>query len=253
MSKDWEELSDSLALELKKEIAESYYREKAYLEERWNLIREDYEQVKKKYKRVFNNVWRVNFLLNKDGRLIETFENLTQVPVLHLCETSKKVFPSSFDIPEAELKKKIFNIFVSPFAFTSKRKFVKLFIEVYKRLKKVTEEYNKELEKVTNLYKTLEEETEEFYKRFDLSYILDFFQRLSETREEIGYIENKEKVRKELSEILRIEKPLSPYEMFIKINPLPEVDDIHENLVELARESFKLYPENATEILTYVS
>lgn len=253
MNKDWEELSESLALELKKEIAESYYREKAYLEERWNLIKEDYEQVKKKYRRVFNNVWRINFLLNKDGRLIEIFERLTQVPVLTLCETSKKVFPLSFNIPETELKKKIFNIFVSPFAFTSKRKFVKLFVEVYKRLKRVTEEYNKELEKITNLYKTMEEETEDFYKRFDLSYILDFFQRLSETREEIGYIENKEKVREELSKILKIEKPPPPYELFIKVNPLPEVEKIYDNLVELAKESFKLYPENATEILKYVS
>jgi len=39
MIKDWEEFSDSLAIELKKEIVENYYREKLYLEERWNLIK----------------------------------------------------------------------------------------------------------------------------------------------------------------------------------------------------------------------
>lgn len=253
MIKDWEEFSDSLAIELKREIVENYYREKLYLEERWNLIKEDYEEVKKKYKRIFNNVWRINFLLNKDVQLIQNFKKLTQISVTELCEISKEIFPNSFNLSEQELKRKIFSVFISPFAFTSKGKFIKLFIEVYKRLKKVAQEYEKELEKVTNLYKALEEETDEFYKKFDLSYILNFFQKLSKTGEEIGYIENKEKVREELIKLLQIKKPAHPNELFIKIESLPEVEEIHEDLTNLAKTSFELYPENAKEILKYVS
>ncbi|QER42285.1 hypothetical protein F1847_05840 [Thermodesulfobacterium sp. TA1] len=252
MIKNWDELSESLSIEIKKEIAETYFREKIFLEEKWNLFKEEIEQLKGLYKRVFNNSWRVFFLLNKDEDLVAEFEKITDFPLRETCKLSKEVFAKEFNLPEEVLKKKLFANVTSSFALTTKSKFVKLFFTVYKRFSKVLEDFILKLKKLKKAYQELEEETQNFYKRFDLSYILNFFHKLSGESLEIGSIEDKEKVWSSLTEALKIEKAPSLELLFKEFKPLPNFAEIYHKLSLLSKKSYELYPENAKTILSYV-
>jgi hypothetical protein len=252
MIKDWDEFSESLRIEIKKEIAENYFREKVYLEEKWNLFKEECDQLKKLYKRVFNNSWRIFFLLNKDEDLISAFEKATDFPLREVCILSKEIFSKEFTQPEETIKKKLFSNITSSFSLTTKSKFVKLFFTVYKRFSKVLKEYLLKLENLKKFYQELEEETQNFYKKFDLSYILSFFNRLSGEGLEIGAIEDKEKVWSSLSEALKIETPPPLDLIFKEFKPLPDLGKVYQQLSLFAKKAYELYPENAKDILRHV-
>ena len=133
MEKNWEELSESLASEIKREIVENYISEKLFLENEWKNYYTLLDNFRKNQKKVFNNTWRIYFILNKDDALIGNFEKLTSFPLKETCKQSIELYENIYGISEEELKQKLFDNIVSPFGFTSKGKFVKLFYNIYKR------------------------------------------------------------------------------------------------------------------------
>ncbi|MCD6548909.1 MAG: hypothetical protein J7K10_05515, partial [Thermodesulfobacterium sp.] len=215
MEKNWEEFLENLALEIKKEIIENYLSEKLFLEEEWENYQNFLENLKKFQKKVFNNSWRIYFLLNKDTNLIEEFEEITSFPLKDTCKKSIEIYKNTYGISEKELKKRLFSNIFSPFGFTSKGKFVKLFYNIYKRFYNVLLNYLKEYKKAEKRYNTLKEETEKSHRAFNLSYILDFFKKL-EISEEMGEIENREKVIEDLVEKLKIPIPKALESNFTK-------------------------------------
>jgi hypothetical protein len=253
MEKDWEDFLEGLTSEIKREIVENYFSEKLYLEEEWKTYESLLENLKKIQKRIFNNAWRIYFILDKDENLIKEFENLTSFPLKMSCEKSLEFYENTYKLPEKELKKKLFSIIFSPFGFTFKGKFVKLFYNIYKRLYKILNNFLKEYQTVEKTYNILKEETEKFHKSFDLSYILGFFERLEIPEAEIGGIENKEKIIKDLVEKLKIPipEPLNLY--FLNYPPLPLPSKVSSKLSQLAKISFEKNPENAKEILSFLA
>lgn len=105
MEKNWEEFSESLALEIKREIIENYLSEKLYLEEEWGNYQTLLENLKKSQKRIFNNTWRIYFILNKDESLIKEFENITSFPLKESYKKSLQLYKEIYEISEEELKK----------------------------------------------------------------------------------------------------------------------------------------------------
>jgi len=57
MEKNWEELSESLASEIKREIIENYLSEKLFLENEWKNYYTLLNNFRKNQKKVFNNTW----------------------------------------------------------------------------------------------------------------------------------------------------------------------------------------------------
>ncbi|PMP67667.1 MAG: hypothetical protein C0190_02785 [Thermodesulfobacterium geofontis] len=253
MEKNWEEFSEKLASEIKREIIENYLSEKFYLEEEWKNYQGFLENLQKIQKRIFNNAWRIYFILDKDENLIKEFENLTSFPLKISCEKSLELYKDIYGTSEEELKKRLFSNIFSPFGFTSKGKFVKLFYNIYKRLYNFLNNYLKEYRKVEKTYNLLKDETEKFHKSFDLSYILGFFERLEISEAEIGGIENKEKIIKDLVEKLKIPIPEPLESIFIKYSPLPLPTKVSSKLSHLARISFEKNPENAKKILSLLA
>jgi len=249
MEKNWEELSESLASEIKREIVENYLSEKLFLENEWENYYTLLDNFRKNQKKVFNNTWRIYFILNKDDALIGNFEKLTSFSLKETCKQSVELYENIYGISEEELKQKLFDNIVSPFGFTSKGKFVKLFYNIYKRFYNVLNNYLKEYQKLEKYYKLLKDETKKFHKAFDLSYILSFFEKLKISEAEIGGIENKGKIIEELVEKLKIPIPEPLESIFIKYSPVPIPFKIYSKLSHLAKLSYKKNPENAKKIL----
>lgn len=249
MKKNWEEFSKNLALEIKKEIVGNYLSEKLYLEEEWKNYQNFLEDLKKHQKRIFNNAWRIYFLLDKDTELIEEFENVTSFPLKDTCKKSIEIFKETYKVSEEELKKRLFSVIFSPFGFTSKRKFVKLFYSLYKRLYSILLNYLEGYKKAKERYNLLKKETERFHKVFDLSYILDFFKRFEFSEEQIGGIENRGKIIEELMRKLKIPIPPILESEFIEYVSITPPIQIASKLSRLAQLSFKKNPKNAEEIL----
>ncbi len=253
MYKNWEDIYESLALELKKEIAENYFSEKVYLEEEWNSFKELLEELRTKQKKIFNNAWKIYFML-QDYDLVEEFEKITNFPLKEVISQSKILYEKIYNIPEENLKKKLFANEISPFALTTKGKFIKIFFNIYKRFFKVLQEYLKNYQKIEKLYNILKEETENFHKKFDMSYILSFFNKLnlSELECELGTLEDKEKIWKEISERLKIKIPEEFEKDFKKYNNIPEFSKVYSKLSKLIKKAFERNPEKAKEILKLV-
>ncbi len=251
MEKNWEEISENLALEVKREIIENYLSEKLFLEEKWKDYEDLLDTLRDAQKEVFDNSWRIYLLLNKEEVLVKDFENCTSFPLLESCERSLKSNKDVYDVSEKELRKKLFNNIVSPFAFTLKGKFAKLICNVYKFLERsLNNKYIKKYKKVEKAYTLLKEETDKFHKAFDLSYILNFFEKLEMPKEEIGAIEDREKVIEELVEKLKIPIPEPPECIFINYSPIPPLSKVSSKLSKLAKISFEKNPKNAKEILS---
>ncbi len=249
MEKNWEEISENLALEVKREIIENYLSEKLFLEEKWKDYEDLLDTLRDAQKEVFDNSWRIYLLLNKEEVLVKDFENCTSFPLLESCEKSLELNKDVYDISEEELREKLFSNIVSPFALTLKGKFVKLFCNIYKFLVSILNNYLKEYKKVGKAYTILKEETDKFHKAFDLSYILNFFEKLEMPKEEIGAIEDREKVIEELVEKLKIPIPEPPEHAFINYSPIPPLSKVSSKLSKLAKTSFEKNPENAKKIL----
>ncbi len=253
MEKDWEELSHILASEIKREIAENYFSEKLYLEDEWENYYILLEELKKELKKIFNNAWRIYFILNGNPDLIEKFEKISNFPLTDIIKDSQILYPKFYQISQQELKEKLLSRLISPFGFTSKGKFVKLLYNVYKSLFKVINNYLKLYKNMEEYYGILNKETESFHKKFDLSYILSFFKKFeNQKEEEMGEIIDKQKVIEELTETLKIKVPDPLEKTFKKYNSIREPSQIYSEISALAQISFKHNPENAKNLLKYL-
>ncbi|NPA39601.1 MAG: hypothetical protein GXO57_04065 [Thermodesulfobacteria bacterium] len=221
MSSKWEELSENLALELKKEIAENYFAEKVLIEEEWQEFLSLLEEFKKLQVEVFSYAWGIKILLGNDSDLISSFEKVTNFSLTQVCKLSKNLFPDVFKKSETELISEIFKKIILPFSFFKLERFVKLLLHLYEKLFKSLKEYEKEQKKAKKFFEILKEKTDDFNKKYDISFILNFFDRL-EGKEELISPKEKEKALEELSKELKVKVPaevLRYLKSFSKVNP----------------------------------
>lgn len=244
--REWEELSEGLSQEIKKELAQAYFANKVALEKAWeDFLKELNKELTKKEENLILNTCRFVFML-KDEDLINEFETITRFP-LKLCY-SPEILESS------NLKRKIFSEIKSvPFGLTSKSRFVKLFLKIYENLYKAYQVYINTLRDLEKKYQVLKEETEKFYKRYDVSSILGFFERLEEGTQELTVPEAKDELYKSLSEKLKIKISKPPSELFEIYNPPVEPSKIRYSLSQLAKKAFEHHQNDAKELLKLVS
>ncbi|MCX8041160.1 MAG: hypothetical protein N3A56_01545 [Thermodesulfobacteriaceae bacterium] len=245
MSKDWENLAESLSVEIKREIAENYFNEKNYLEEEWEHYQKDlFKKLQKQEERVILNGCRMLILLG-EKELWDEFEKITGF--------SLKNFYDSQILKSYGIKKSLFKKLKAPFGFSSKNKFVKLFINIYRDLETAIRDFLKELNEIKKYYERLKGETQAFYQRFDLSAILGFFRRLEGGSFNIGPIEPMEKTYETLAETLKIKIPPSPEEMVEKVKPIPPFSEVSSEIIRLAKKAFEKHQKEAREIIELVS
>jgi len=239
--KDWQDIAESLSSEVKREVAEHYFLEKKFLEESWEAYQKELKEMDKLEEKLLKNICRLVIML-KDDELIDDFREITGLD-LKECRI-EEIFTSE------NIKKRLFKELGAPFAFTSKNRFVKLFLKIYKDLQNSVKAYNDKLKDFQNYYQELAKETEAFHKRFDLSAIFNFFSKLSASETaDIGETEDKGKIYEELSSKLSVKKPSYPtliYRVYKEPKPLSEISG---ELISLAKTAFSRHKKESKEIL----
>ncbi len=245
MSKHWDDFLKELETEIKSELARNYYSEKLLMEETWEVFKEDLKDLEKKYEEVVKAGLKIWFLLGSD-EIRNEFEKLTGFPLKELFVRAKEIFQKNKNWDEKKIQKELFQSETLPFAFTRKGKFNKFFAKVYQELKDATEAYVEEFEKFKKYYRALEKETEKFHRKFDISAILGFFEKLEDSPEWEGT--NIEEARRELAEKLKVTPPPSVEESFHKLSSLPDYKEVSSQLKKLIEKLFKEKPEITCEL-----
>ncbi len=238
----WEDIAEALSSEVKKEIAEKYFSEKRFLEESWDgYNKEIKEELDKLEERLLKNVCRLVMML-RDDDLIEEFKKITGFD-LKGCYFQQL-------LESEHIKKRLFKKLGAPFAFTTKNRFVKLFLEIYKDLQNSAKAYNEKLKAFQEYYQELVKETEAFHKRFDISAIFSFFSKLSSGEQpDIGGAEDKGQIYEELSSKLRIKKPPPPTAMYPEYGEPKPLREISGELISLAKTAFNRHKLEGKELL----
>ncbi len=251
MSDKWEELSEALTNEIKREIAQNYFSEKLLIEEEWQEFENELGRLVKLQRELFDLSWGVKLLL-QEKELIQRFERITGFPVEEVCNFSKKVLPKRYETSQKELVKEVFKQLFSPFCITKKGKAGKLLIALYRRLYQVVQKYHEERKKMQKFYEILKDKTDEFHKKYDLSYILSFFHKLESHPEEVMTPEEKEKIWEELNKKLRVAIPEAVEKRFKEFKNLKTPSEVYLSLFFLGRKAAKANPEILEEILRVV-
>ena len=148
------------------------------------------------------------------------------------------------------IKKILFKKLRAPLAFTTKNRFVKLFLEIYKDLQESAKAYNEKLKAFQKYYEQLVKDTDVFYKRFDISAILSFFSKLSRGEQpEIGETEDKGQIYEELSSKLKIKKAPPPKAIYTEYGEPRPLRDISGELIRLAKTAFDRHKKEGRELL----
>jgi len=243
--KGWEDIAETLSSEVKREIAEEYFSEKKFLEESWETYQKDIKEMDKLEERLLKNVCRLVIML-RDDELIQEFKKITGFD-LKGC-----YFQQILD--SENIKKILFKRLGAPFAFTTKNRFVKLFLEIYKDLQESVKAYNERLKAFQEYYEELVKDTEAFHKRFDISTILGFFSKLSSGEQsEIGEIEDKGQIYEELSSKLKIKKAPPPTAIYTGYGEPRPLRDISGQLIRLAKTAFNRHKREGKELLDLAS
>jgi len=243
--KGWEDVAETLSSEVKREIAEEYFSEKKFLEESWENYQRDIKEMDKIEERLLKNVCRLVMML-RDDDLIEEFKKITGFDL--------KGYYFQQVLESENLKKILFKKLGAPFAFTTKNKFVKLFLEIYKDLQESAKAYEKKLKAFQEYYEELVKDTEAFNKRFDISTILRFFSKLSSSEQpEIGETEDKGQIYEELSCKLKIKKAPPPTDTHTEYGEPRPLRDVSGELIRLAKTAFNRHKREGKELLDLAS
>lgn len=244
--KPWEDLAEALSTEVKREIAESYFQEKLSLEQAWEEFKEKYKELTKREEELILNSCRIMLML-KEEELINKFQEITNFSLKNC------YYPQI--IESANIRRRLFEKIKNlPFGFTSKTRFVKLFLQIYENLYKAYNKYIKLLQNLEEEYLNLLEETRRFYRRYDLPSILSFFGKLEEsTPSDVAITEEKDKVYEELQDKLKIPIPSAPTAIFEKYSEPQVLDKIKYSLINLAKRAYQLHQEYSKELIKFVS
>jgi hypothetical protein len=249
MSKHWDDIFKNFETEIKSELVKNYYSEKIFIEEIWKAFREDLKELEEKYEQVLKGVLKIWYFLGKD-EFRKKFEDLTGFPLKKLYKKAIEIFNKNKHLDEGDLKKQLFFSETLPFGFTKKGRVIKFFAKVYEQLRKDLEEYIKEFEAFKKYYRALEKETERFHKRFDLSAMFSFFEKLEGSQ---GWEEtNLEEARRELAEKFKVVPPPSIENSFYELPLLPEYKKISSWIKKMINKLVEEKSESTCELLQYL-
>lgn len=224
------DITDYLAYEVKKEIADRYFGFRKLIED--DTL--DYHEKIKQYsyileKRISFDLIRLYILL-KDPVLVHTF-----------CEQAGLEEKLFYDVELSQSETIRVRVFqgVRFHGFTKSGRFKKFGLECYKRLTENVEQYGKKIEELRDMQETISEEIKIFYRKNDISAILSFLRSMGDSSlssqmaggMEIGMAESLEKK-------LEI-KPPFPIEQYLpKIPNIKSPDLIHKDLIRLIKEAY---------------
>jgi hypothetical protein len=227
-----EDITDILAFEIKKEMADRYFGFRKQIEDdtaaytrRLTLSALELEN-------------KIGFALNRlyillhDKSLISSFVKLVGLP--------EDLFYDPYIIDSVTIRKRVFKGLECR-GFTRKSRFLHMFFDAYDSLCDHIEEYRETLTSLSEEQETIREEINIFYRKNDIDTILGFIRRLDSSQAcMLSDMQPPEKGRviNGLSDQMRIHPPLQTCEILPTIPALPAQKDIYRPLKELAVSAF---------------
>ncbi|OAQ21185.1 hypothetical protein [Thermosulfurimonas dismutans] len=240
----YEDLAESLVLEIKREIAERYFTHRKVIEEEIEDYGRKLKEFEKEEENLLKELIRLAYML-RDKNLLKRFEEITGV--------SLEPYYDEYILSSKNIRRRLFKELKSK-GFTSKRKFIKLFEQTYKRLLEKNEAYRKKFDSLKTQAELIEQDIKEFNKEYDLGSIFSFLGSLGErVPSEIAGIEEKDKVIESLGTQLQFPKIRPPEEKFVHLGTLPSWKEVGSELLGLAKEAYRRHTGEAKEILEVLS
>ena len=235
----YEDLAESLSQEIKREIAERYFIHRKVIEEDLEAYLQELEAFGQEEERVLRELLRLILML-RDPDLLEAFEKETGL--------SLRPFYDEYLLDSPNIQRRLFRKLKSK-GLTSKRKFLHLFEDTYKRLYQKAFEYRKKSQELRLEAERIQKDIEDFQKQYDLGSIFSFFEALDSSGVSLGGIEEKDKVLEELGARLAFPKVPYPEEKFLVLEKLPPWKEVGSALRRLAKEAFQRHRGEAQKIL----
>lgn len=227
------DISDVLAYEIKKEIADRYFGFRKLIEE----DKLDFLAKAKQYslileKRISFDLIRIYILLQQE-ELIGSFLSLTGIP--------KDLFYDPYLTQSATIRERVFGG-VHLHGLTHSGRFKNLFLDSYERLESTVGQYRAKIEELREQQEDINEEIKVFYQKNDLGTIMGFLQTLGDKSKMSGMEGGMEiGMAQALEHKMQIE-PQLPVENYLPmLPPLPQLSSIKGELKKMISKAFDLH------------
>jgi len=227
-----EDITDILAFEVKKEMADRYFGFRKRIEDdsadytrRLTMSSLELEN------RIGFTLIRIYILL-RQRPLITAFVNLVGLP--------QDLFYDPYLLESPTIRKRVFAD-ATRRGFTKKRQFINMFLDTYDKLARLVEEYRTTLAELTEEQETIREEINLFYRNNDIDTILRFIRRIDSPGIDglSAMLPPDESCQiHSLSDQMRLHPPLPACEMLPTLPPLPEKKEILRQLKDVAENAF---------------
>lgn len=228
-----EDFAQTIAFELKKDIAERYFGFRKIIEEDSS----DYQQEVIASTLILEteigfDLLRIYTLLRED-QLIHRFYDLTRL--------GEVLFFDSYVITSPTIRKRLFEN-QPVHGFFRKSRFINMFFAVYETLYDHVESYRARTAALIEEHEVIEEEIKLFYKKNDISGIMLFLRNLdgdaSVSGTMTGGIDNSSTISMENK--MRLHAPESVEKILPILPAIPKGENIRPKLKELIQEAFAL-------------
>lgn len=235
-------VTDVIAYEIKKDIAERYFGFRKLIEEdKLDLADKIRQYVFILEKRISFDLIRIYFLL-KDEEIIRDF--------LALIALDEKLFYDRYLISSNTIRKRVFEG-IRTRGLTKSSRFKNLVMDCYDRLVIHSEQYRGKFEELKESQEIISEEIKLFYEKNDLGSILGFLRSLGDPSASQGMEGGMEVgMAQSLEKKMVIEPPesLDPYLPLVP--PLPPLNAVKKDLKKLTGRAYRLHNLEALDFFT---
>jgi len=229
-----EDISNALALEVKKEIADRYFGFR-------KIIEDDTRAYLKKIaataleleNHVGFDLTRIYSLLKEDSFIQDFF---------HLTGFQTDFFFDSYVSSSPSIRKRLFSS-KKIRGLTRKKRYKNLFFDTYKDLFNHLKNYQKSLNELNEEYNVIDEQIKFFYRKNDISMIMQFFRNIDgQSGHNLSSKIDTGSNQKDLEKKLRIVPPIPAQEQLPEISTIPKLSTITWELNKLLNKSFAMQP-----------
>ena len=232
-----EDISDILAFELKKEIADRYFGFRKQIETDTCNYKERIGLYAIEHENSIGYALLRTYVILQDARLISDFLRLAGLPA--------DLYFDPYILSSPTIRLRIFSG-VKIRGITRRGRFFNLFYDCYKELEAAIAKYNQAIEQLAEEQEVIRAEIDLFYRNNDIDSIMGFMRRMeapahhnSDMLQYGSAIEQQQK----LSAKLKINPPLPPEQLLPPVSQPPPFIEIKLELKDLAARALSLNPE----------
>lgn len=227
-----QDITDFLAFEVKKEMADRYFGFRKRIEDDTAAYK---DKVASAFLDLETNIGFSTlrlYMLLQDEHQIASFIYLAGLP--------RDFFFDSYVVSSPSIRQRVFKGTVTR-GLTRKRRFTNLFLDTYKELADYIKEYRKTLNELAEEQETIQEEIKLFYRTNDIDTIMSFLRRLDSPNGAASTIMQTGRTdgsKGRLADQLRLHPPEAVSKILPQIPAIPPLQKIKPQLMQLANRAY---------------